>query len=338
MKTTARPRRAFYRVPLPASAPADLAERCAALLAAPEAWVERDRPRPRRINVRPYLDTLDGDGGRPGNGLWVTPVGTAKADEIARLVGLGDLVEAGVAAERIHLEIADEVDPDELARTPALPDALPAVDIGPAGPAAAEAAALGWGRPPTGRSSNDIARVGPATSPPTPLLRGEGSKPNTPSPAGEGPGGEVPPHPTTARIFMKKEMLINVLQPEECRIAILEDGVLEELYVERTSQESYVNNIYKGRIVNIEPSIQAAFVDFGIGRNGFLHVSDIDPVYYRHLTEGNGQPAGEEPPRGAGIAATGASAGAAAAGAATATAGRASSRSSSRPKSTSPVR
>src|ERR1700680_1744295 len=82
---------------------------------------------------------------------------------------------------------------------------------------------------------------------------------------------------------MKKEMLINVLQPEECRIAIVEDGVLEELYVERTSQESYVGNIYKGRIVNIEPSIQAAFVDFGIGRNGFLHVSDVEPAYYRHL-------------------------------------------------------
>src|SRR5690348_18261775 len=84
---------------------------------------------------------------------------------------------------------------------------------------------------------------------------------------------------------MKKEMLINVLQPEECRIAILEDGVLEELYVERTSHESYVGNIYKGRIVNIEPSIQAAFVDFGVGRNGFLHVSDVEPAYYRHLME-----------------------------------------------------
>ncbi|HXG09759.1 MAG TPA: Rne/Rng family ribonuclease [Gemmataceae bacterium] len=84
---------------------------------------------------------------------------------------------------------------------------------------------------------------------------------------------------------MKKEMLINVLQPEECRIAILEDGVLEELYVERTSHESYVGNIYKGRIVNIEPSIQAAFVDFGVGRNGFLHVSDVEPAYYRHLLE-----------------------------------------------------
>jgi ribonuclease E len=82
---------------------------------------------------------------------------------------------------------------------------------------------------------------------------------------------------------MKKEMLINVLQPEECRIAIIEDGFLEELYVERTSHESYTGNIYKGRIVNLEPAIQAAFVDFSVGRNGFLHVSDVEPSYYRKL-------------------------------------------------------
>lgn len=84
---------------------------------------------------------------------------------------------------------------------------------------------------------------------------------------------------------MKKEMLINVLQPEESRIAIVEDGVLEELYVERSSAENYVGNVYKGRVVNIEPSIQAAFVDFGVGRNGFLHVSDIEYQYYKHLVE-----------------------------------------------------
>jgi ribonuclease E len=80
---------------------------------------------------------------------------------------------------------------------------------------------------------------------------------------------------------MKKEMLINVSQPEECRIAILEDGVLEELYTERASQNNFVGNIYRGRIVNIEPSIQAAFVDFGVGRNGFLHISDVEPQYFR---------------------------------------------------------
>jgi len=80
---------------------------------------------------------------------------------------------------------------------------------------------------------------------------------------------------------MKKEMLINVSQPEECRIAIIEDGVLEELYIERASQDNYAGNIYKGRIVNLEPSIQAAFVDFGVGRNGFLHISDVEPQYFR---------------------------------------------------------
>src|SRR4051812_20554402 len=80
---------------------------------------------------------------------------------------------------------------------------------------------------------------------------------------------------------MKKEMLINVLQPEECRIAIVEDGILEELYVERTSLESFTGNIYKGKIVNLEPAIQAAFVDFSVRRNGFLHVSDVEPQYYR---------------------------------------------------------
>ena len=89
-------------------------------------------------------------------------------------------------------------------------------------------------------------------------------------------------------------MLINVLQPEESRIAIVEDGVLEELYVERSSAENYVGNIYKGKVVNIEPSIQAAFVDFGVGRNGFLHVSDVEYQYYRHLVKEGGEDDGDE--------------------------------------------
>src|SRR5213075_3249087 len=80
---------------------------------------------------------------------------------------------------------------------------------------------------------------------------------------------------------MKNEMLINVSQPEECRIAIVEDGLLEELYIERASADNYVGNIYKGRIVDLEPSIQSAFVDFGVGRNGFLHISDVEPQYFR---------------------------------------------------------
>ncbi len=79
---------------------------------------------------------------------------------------------------------------------------------------------------------------------------------------------------------MSKEMLINVAEGEECRVAVVDQGRLEELYIERVSHDSHVGNIYKGKITNIEASIQAAFVDFGTGKNGFLHISDIHPRYF----------------------------------------------------------
>ena len=78
---------------------------------------------------------------------------------------------------------------------------------------------------------------------------------------------------------MTKEMLINA-QPDECRIAIVTDDSLTELYVEQASSLSQVGNIYKGRVTNVEPSIQAAFVDFGKPKNGFLHISDLNPEYF----------------------------------------------------------
>ena len=79
---------------------------------------------------------------------------------------------------------------------------------------------------------------------------------------------------------MAREMLINVTEREECRVAVVEDSSLEELYVERTSLSSHVGNIYKGKIVNIESGIQAVFVDIGIGKNGFLHISDLHTRYF----------------------------------------------------------
>ncbi|QDU70986.1 Rne/Rng family ribonuclease [Mucisphaera calidilacus] len=75
-------------------------------------------------------------------------------------------------------------------------------------------------------------------------------------------------------------MLINDVAGEECRIAIVNDGRLEEFYQERVSADSHVGNIYLGKVTNVEPSIQAAFVDFGLERNGFLHVSDLHPMYF----------------------------------------------------------
>jgi len=79
---------------------------------------------------------------------------------------------------------------------------------------------------------------------------------------------------------MAREMLINVAESEECRVAIVEDGSLEELYVERASLSRHAGNIYKGKVVNIESGIQAAFIDCGTGKNGFLHISDLHPRYF----------------------------------------------------------
>jgi ribonuclease E len=78
-----------------------------------------------------------------------------------------------------------------------------------------------------------------------------------------------------------KRMLVNALDPEESRIGVVEDGVLQELHVELASREAYLGNVYKGKVVNIEPSIGAAFVSFGGRVNGFLHVSDVLPAYGR---------------------------------------------------------
>ncbi|MEX2218082.1 MAG: Rne/Rng family ribonuclease [Phycisphaerales bacterium] len=78
----------------------------------------------------------------------------------------------------------------------------------------------------------------------------------------------------------KTQMLINYVPGEECRVAVVEDGKLEELHAERASNISRVGNIYVGVVTNVEPAIQAAFVDFGVEHHGFLHVTDIHPRYF----------------------------------------------------------
>ena len=75
-------------------------------------------------------------------------------------------------------------------------------------------------------------------------------------------------------------MVVNDVPGEECRIAILSDGHLDELYAERTTTATSVGNIYKGRVTNVEPAIQAAFIDYGQSRSGFLHISDLHPRYF----------------------------------------------------------
>jgi len=75
---------------------------------------------------------------------------------------------------------------------------------------------------------------------------------------------------------MNKEILINVT-PQETRVAILENGILQEMYIERSRNKGLVGNIYKGRVCRVLPGMEAAFVEVGMERAGFLHVSDIAP-------------------------------------------------------------
>ncbi len=77
------------------------------------------------------------------------------------------------------------------------------------------------------------------------------------------------------------KLLINAEEPEECRIALVEGGRLELFHVTTVVRERTKNNIYKGRIVSVEANLQAAFVDIGTGRNGFLPFNEIHPEYYR---------------------------------------------------------
>lgn len=73
---------------------------------------------------------------------------------------------------------------------------------------------------------------------------------------------------------MKEEILINVTS-RECRAALVENGVLQEVLVERASRRGLISNIYKGRVSRVLPGMQAAFIEVGLERTAFLHASDI---------------------------------------------------------------
>lgn len=73
---------------------------------------------------------------------------------------------------------------------------------------------------------------------------------------------------------MSEEILINVT-PVETRVALVENGMLQEAYIERTSRKGIVGNIYKGKVVRVLPGMEAAFVDIGLERAAFIHASDV---------------------------------------------------------------
>lgn len=81
---------------------------------------------------------------------------------------------------------------------------------------------------------------------------------------------------------MSKEILADV-DRDQIRIGVLEDRQLVEYYVERTNEERVIGNIYKGRVANVLPGIQAAFVDIGLEKNAFLYVGDM--YNFKHNSE-----------------------------------------------------
>src|SRR5437588_985776 len=80
---------------------------------------------------------------------------------------------------------------------------------------------------------------------------------------------------------MAKRMLIDAAHPEETRVVVLSGNRLEEFDFESSTKKQVKGNIYLAKVTRVEPSLQAAFVDYGGNRHGFLAFSEIHPDYYR---------------------------------------------------------
>jgi radical SAM-linked protein len=112
-----------YRLPVPDERVPELRPRVARMLASAECWVERTRPTPRRLDIRPFLRDLRVVDAPPGPGtgtacrtaldmdLWLTPGGTARPDEVLGLLEIRDLLDTGAVLERTRLELHDEIAP-----------------------------------------------------------------------------------------------------------------------------------------------------------------------------------------------------------------------------------
>lgn len=86
-----------------------------------------------------------------------------------------------------------------------------------------------------------------------------------------------------------KRMLFNATQPEELRVALVDGQRLYDLDIETSARESKKSNIYKGKITRIEPSLEAAFVDYGAERHGFLPLKEISREYFREGVDPGGK-------------------------------------------------
>ena len=95
---------------------------------------------------------------------------------------------------------------------------------------------------------------------------------------------------------MSAELLVNVT-PRETRVALIESGVLQEIFIERANRRGLVGNIYKGRVCRVLPGMQAAFVDIGLERAAFLHASDIADADARRVHDAPAPGEGGSSPR-----------------------------------------
>ncbi len=80
---------------------------------------------------------------------------------------------------------------------------------------------------------------------------------------------------------MTKRMLVDATHPEETRVAVVKGTWLDYFDFERASKKQLKGNIYLAKVIRVEPSLQAAFVEYGGNRHGFLPFSEIHPDYYR---------------------------------------------------------
>lgn len=109
LKACAVPRRAEYQFSLPTDRVNDTESRCRELLALEKIWVDKYHPRPRRVNIRPYLRDLRVQEHTLIFDVWVTGQGSARAEDLIALLGLTDLLAGDAILERTVLEIHDEV-------------------------------------------------------------------------------------------------------------------------------------------------------------------------------------------------------------------------------------
>src|SRR5246127_5097348 len=93
---------------------------------------------------------------------------------------------------------------------------------------------------------------------------------------------------------MAKRMLIDATHPEETRVVVLNGNRLEEFDFESSTKKQVKGNIYLAKVTRVEPSLQAAFVDYGNHRHGFLAFSEIHPDYYK-IPVGDREPSDLDP-------------------------------------------